>query len=72
MTRVIALQDVDVCWKIDLEAVCEEDQQLDGGGLLEATTADIEGRPTMDRGWGKQKASRTRPLPTIRGQCQHM
>lgn len=35
MTRVIALQDVDVCWKIGLEAVCEGDQQLDGGGLLE-------------------------------------
>lgn len=35
MTRVVALQDADFCWKIDLEAVCEGDQQLDGGGLLE-------------------------------------
>lgn len=28
MTRVVALQDVDVCWNIDFGTVFEEDQQL--------------------------------------------
>lgn len=35
MTRVVALQDVGVGWNTDFETVCEDDQQLDGGGLLE-------------------------------------